>query len=209
LINEKTISILPWDQLIAKGYGFNFVTFPIPQPYSAYTPKLDAINARFVHSDASPKLILMNGPKAIDGRNPIWEAPLTNIAILCNYETVLSDAEYLLLEKRLSSACDYTEHIEDQGSVNNSDEYIEVIEVFKSDNIRSKFEEFFFKQLRPEVLQVNARDWNFVSANRKFLILNVPPSLDYPGKWKIGNLNKITKTQTGIRKQFVKVNMQD
>ena len=209
LIKERTISILPYDQLIAKGYGFNFVTFPIPQPYSAYTPKLDAINARFVHSDASPKFILMNGPMAIDGRNPIWEAPLTNIAILCNYETVLSDAQSLLLERRLSSACDYTDHIEDQGGVSNSDGYIETIEVLSPDDIISKLNKLLPKQLKPEIMQVNGRDWNFVSANRKFLILNVPPSLDYPGKWKIGNSNKITKTQTGIRKQFVKVNIQD
>jgi hypothetical protein len=209
LINERTISILPWDQLIAKGYGFNFVTFPIPQPYSAYTPKLDAINARFVQSDASPKLILMNGPKAIDGRNPIWEGPLTNIAILCNYHAVLSDSEYLLLEKNKTRACDYSKSIENTSTVNNSDEYIEIVTVLDSTNNLSKLKKLFFKQFRPGVLQVNGKDWNFVSANRKYLILNVPQSLDYPGKWKIGNSNEITKTQTGTWKQFIKINMQD
>jgi hypothetical protein len=209
LIQTRTISILPWDQLIAKGYGLNFVTFPIPQPYSAYTPKLDAINAKFVQGESSPDLILLNGPKAIDGRNPIWESPLTNIAILCNYHTVLSDSEYLLLEKNQTSACDYSKNMEDIKSINNADEYIETVEVLDSSNNFSKLKKLFFKQIRPEVLQVNNRDWNFVSANRKYLLLNVPQSLDYPGKWKIGDSNTITKTQTGIRKQLVVVNVEN
>lgn len=209
LIQERTISILPWDQLIAKGYGFNFVTFPIPQTYSAYTPKLDAINARFVQGADSPDLILLNGPKAIDGRNPIWEAPLTNIAILCNYHAVLDDSKYLLLEKNKTSACDYTKHVDDPGTINNSYEYIETVELSNSSDTISKLTNIFFKRLSPEILQINGRNWNFVSANRKHLILNVPPTLDYPGKWKIGNSNVITKSQTEIRKQFVKVKIQE
>jgi hypothetical protein len=209
VIQERTIAILPWDQLIAKGYGFNFVTFPIPQSYSAYTPKLDAINARFIQGKGSPDLILLNGPKAIDGRNPIWEAPLTNIAILCHYHTVLYDSEYLLLEKNKNSVCDYSQHIEDQGTVNDFDEYIETVEVLNSSDIMPKSTKLFFKQLRSEILQVNGIDWNFVPANRKHLILNVPPTLDYPGKWKIGNSNIITKAQTGIRKQFIEVKIQN
>jgi hypothetical protein len=208
LVKERTISILPWDQLIAKGYGFNFVTLPIPQPYSVYTPKLDAINARFVQGETSPDFILLNGPDAIDGRNPIWEGPLTNIAILCNYHTVLSDSEYLLLEKNKTSACDYSKSIENTSSVNNSGEYIEIVEVLDSTDNLSKLKKLFFKQFGSEVLQVNNKDWNFVSANRKYLILNVPQSLDYPGKWKIGDSNTVTKTETAVRKQLVKVNTQ-
>ena len=205
LVQQQTISILPWDQLIAKGFGLNFVPFPIPQPYSAYTPKLDTINAKFVQSKSSPIFILLNGPKAIDGRNPLWESPLTNIAILCNYHTVLSDSEFLLLQKNKERVCNFSKGLEDGGSVKNSREYIEAVEVANPTDLNSKLLSVLFKQFGSEVLQVNLKDWNFVSKNRAHLILNVPPSLDYPGKWKIGNSNVITKSDNGIRREFIKV----
>ena len=205
LIRQRTVSVLPWDQLIAKGYDLNFIPFPIPQPYSAYTPKLDRVNANFVEGKSSPHFILLNGPKAIDGRNPIWEAPLTNIAILCNYHSILNDSEFLLLQKNDTKVCDYSEGVEDRGSINNSKEYIETVEVANPTNLNSKLRSLLFKQFGSEVLQVNMKDWNFVSKNRKHLILNVPPSLDYPDKWKIGNSNVVTKTDNGIRREFIKI----
>ena len=37
----------------------------------------------------------------------------------------------------------------------------------------------------------NGVTWNVVHANEKSLILNVPPSIDFPGEWSYGARNRV------------------
>lgn len=62
---------------------------PIIQNYSAYTPELDAINARSLRE--RPRQILRSVQYVtIDGRNPYWDAPAYQRLVYCSYEVVLA-----------------------------------------------------------------------------------------------------------------------
>lgn len=69
---------------------------PIIQNYSAYTPELDAINARSLRE--RPRQILRSLQYAtIDGRNPYWDAPAYQRLVYCSYEVVLATEAWQVL----------------------------------------------------------------------------------------------------------------
>jgi SGNH hydrolase-like domain, acetyltransferase AlgX len=59
---------------------------PIFQSYTAYTPRLDRLNAA-AYADArhGPDRVLRQVDQAIDGRNPTWESPAAMLSLLCHF----------------------------------------------------------------------------------------------------------------------------
>jgi hypothetical protein len=98
-INGKSLNMLPWEIALPYAYNMNWSPMPVFQSYSAYTPKLDLINAGYFEGNASPEILLYS-TETIDGRYHIYDTPETFRMILNNYEPVLIDKTYLLLEKR-------------------------------------------------------------------------------------------------------------
>jgi hypothetical protein len=98
-IDNKSINMIPWEIALPYAYNMNWSPMPVFQSYSAYTPKLDLINAGYFKRNTSPEVLLYS-TETIDGRYHLFDAPETFKAILNNYEPVLIDKNYLLLEKR-------------------------------------------------------------------------------------------------------------
>lgn len=77
---------IPWENL------------PTLQAYAAYTPALDNADASYFKSSRAPTWVLQQS-LGIDGRNPVWEAPNTQLALRCRYELVGSSSYFVLLHR--------------------------------------------------------------------------------------------------------------
>ncbi|MGH9592607.1 MAG: hypothetical protein ACRD5L_05910, partial [Bryobacteraceae bacterium] len=80
--------------------GLNLAVYPVVQRYSAYTPYLDRINATGVR-DKGPRFLLFDG-HAIDQRHPWAETPAMWLEVYRWYDTRLTGARSVLLERRLT-----------------------------------------------------------------------------------------------------------
>jgi hypothetical protein len=78
---------------------------PVFQSYTAYTPRLDELNAA-AYADAShgPDRVLRQVDQAIDERNPIWESPAAALSMLCHFNEIEHSGEWQTLA-RVSDRC--------------------------------------------------------------------------------------------------------
>ena len=73
---------------------------PVFQSYSAYTPRLDRLNAA-AYADArhGADRVLRQADQAIDGRNPIWESPAAMLSLLCHFTEIEHSGEWQTLAR--------------------------------------------------------------------------------------------------------------
>lgn len=109
-LGDRPVHIDPWEISVAWAYGLNWHPLPVIQSYSAYTPRLDRLNARALSMPGGPAMILRRrgavagSLNSIDGRFPGWESPAAMRAMLCNYRPVRTTSRWQLLE-RTGSRC--------------------------------------------------------------------------------------------------------
>jgi hypothetical protein len=103
----KMTDIFPWEISLLYAYNLDWSPRPVAQSYSAYTSRLDSLNAaHFKGSEAPDNIIYQYG--SIDGRYLLFDEPATFRTILENYE-VLSPEHYLILQRRQEEiTCHYT-----------------------------------------------------------------------------------------------------
>ena len=88
----------PWDISAVYAYGLDWLPAPVFQSYSAYTTALDHTNAHALAGKHGPTGILYQSA-SIDGRNPRWESPDAQVAMVCNYELVVAAGPWQALRK--------------------------------------------------------------------------------------------------------------
>jgi hypothetical protein len=204
-LGNSTVSVLPFDQLAAKAYNLNLEQPPVPQFYSAYTPWLDKQNSDFFNSSNRPEYVLEEAPAAIDGRNPIWEAPASQLAIFCNYSSYSNNTDWLLLKSRGKSICGTRDTKNVGGSVfkffdEKSSKNIYLFNIKNKTSLPGTILRIFFKPLHHDLIRTSRESFTYVTKNNKGLILSVPKNLDYPGKW---SLNRDDKLQSEVGVKFV------
>ena len=100
LMRDQTVDISPQEQSVAWAYPqIRFNPMPVIQDYSAYTSSLDHLDSDYLATAKAPRFILRQNEGAIDGRNPAFEPPATQLAIECRYRQVLATTEWQLLER--------------------------------------------------------------------------------------------------------------
>jgi len=104
LLKNQTVDIIPWDVAIPYAYELNYHPRPIFQSHSTYTPNLDNTNAKFFEKETSPQFVLYE-KKSIDGRFPTFEAPATLRSLICNYDSLVYEKPFLILEKSDRYSC--------------------------------------------------------------------------------------------------------
>lgn len=97
-IGNDTVAVLPWELSIGAYNDINMVVMPALQSLMAYTPELDKKNASFFEGDDAPEYIVF-ALYTIDNRIPLLETPATWNAIYENYDAVMLEGIYLLLQK--------------------------------------------------------------------------------------------------------------
>jgi hypothetical protein len=80
--------------------GWRWCPLPVFQSYSAYTPRLDQLNAA-AYADArrGPDRVLRQAGQAIDGRNPTWESPAAMLSLLCHFTEIEHSATWQTLAR--------------------------------------------------------------------------------------------------------------
>jgi hypothetical protein len=85
--------------------GWRWCPLPMFQSLTAYTPRLDRLNAA-AYADArhGPDRVLRQVDQGIDERNPIWESPAAMLSMLCNFAEIEHSGEWQTLA-RVSDRC--------------------------------------------------------------------------------------------------------
>ncbi len=106
-IGDKKVLIFPWELSMDAYNKINSVFMPIPQAYTAYTSKLDQINAAFIaNKKSNPDYILYrweewNDEKgSIDNRFPTIESPETWLQIISEFDLNCVTDNYILLKRK-------------------------------------------------------------------------------------------------------------
>ncbi len=98
-VGTHSADSVPWDVAQIRANGWEWRPRPVFQSYAAYTPELDAIDAAQLAGKRAADFLLVSW-KAIDGRHPFLEEPLTWQERLNHYQTDLHDRSLLLLKRR-------------------------------------------------------------------------------------------------------------
>jgi hypothetical protein len=91
-IGDRPVAVDPYEVGAAWAYDLNWSPVPVLQPYSAYEPELDAMNA--AHLLATPRMAVLREESVIDGRLQLWDSPRYNMALLCSFREADHDARW-------------------------------------------------------------------------------------------------------------------
>lgn len=100
-------SIDPWETAMAWAYNLDWDPLPVFQTYTAFTSKLDRLNADALESPDGPDRIVRPDPDSVDplspggldGRFPGWDPPAQMIATICNYEVTSTGNAWQVLTR--------------------------------------------------------------------------------------------------------------
>lgn len=96
-LEGRTVHVRPWEAAVAWAYPeIRWRPVPVFQEYSAYTPRLDHLNADFLRSPGAPERILTE-QETVDHRNPDWESPAAMVAVVCRYRELAVQARWQVL----------------------------------------------------------------------------------------------------------------
>jgi hypothetical protein len=111
MIGTAGVDVYPWDLAIIPANGLNWRPRPVIQSYAAYTPWLDAQDAKHFASPQAPDFLVWHltdgdrnvngtGLGGLDGRLILNDEPQTMLVLLSRYEHVLTEGRFVLLRKR-------------------------------------------------------------------------------------------------------------
>jgi hypothetical protein len=100
------VSVDPWEATAAWAFDLDWSPVPVFQNYSAYTTKLDQLNADLVASADGPDRILRHTGKnpahpntGLDGRFLAWDPPAQAVATLCHFRTAAQSDRWQVLAR--------------------------------------------------------------------------------------------------------------
>jgi hypothetical protein len=97
-VGDSSIDVFNYRQGAALLNDLNYHPRPVIQSYSAYTPGLLRANLDFYRSPSRPSYVLFS-LETIDGRFPTLDDALLLPYILANYQPVLAEHNFLLMER--------------------------------------------------------------------------------------------------------------
>jgi hypothetical protein len=105
LLGDSTVDVYPWETAYVPANGLRWATRPVAGSFSAFTPRLDELNAEFFASPSRrPHWLLWHMTygtqsmlESIDGRHLFWDEPKTLLAILRHYAPVRTGQVWLLI----------------------------------------------------------------------------------------------------------------
>lgn len=100
LVGSRSVAVEPFDIAAAWALRLHWRGAPVPQAYSAYTPYLDDLNARFLLGpDAPERMLRQPDDVLIDDHGISTEAPASWLAILCRYRQLAVRGSWQVLAR--------------------------------------------------------------------------------------------------------------
>ncbi|HEU4393352.1 MAG TPA: hypothetical protein VFR04_06925 [Solirubrobacterales bacterium] len=107
-LRGHTVAVEPWEIGVAWAYGLDWEPLPVFQNYSAYTTRLDEVNAEALASADGPERLLRENvgvvyaefpTRGIDDRFPGWDPPLQARTALCHFTVVQASERWQVLAR--------------------------------------------------------------------------------------------------------------
>jgi hypothetical protein len=207
LLESGTVHVAPLEAGVAYAYDLDWNPLPIYQQYTAYTERLDRLNAAKLDSVSAPDRILwMNAPAVdptfadvrpfpgtIDRRVPAWDSPTQVVQMLCRYRVEQWDDRWAIL-RRSPSRCGPERPLEsiviDNGEAvplpaTRPDEALLVrVDGLKVSGLE-RLRTFLFRAAKRSTVLAGHR-WNVIAGTAADgLLLRIPRWADYPGKFAL------------------------
>ncbi|MBK5218207.1 MAG: hypothetical protein JJE35_00220 [Thermoleophilia bacterium] len=99
LLDGRRVDVDPWEVAVAWAYPLNWSPLPVFQNYTAYTSRLDDLNASVVEDPRGPELILRSVVRSFEERHPAWDPPDQNLAVFCNFTPQRATAQWQVLRR--------------------------------------------------------------------------------------------------------------
>ncbi|MCC6415533.1 MAG: hypothetical protein IT582_06465 [Opitutaceae bacterium] len=99
VVGDRPVDVLGFEQAVALFNGFNYTPRPVFQSYSAYTPYLARLNARFFAGDRAPDFVLLK-LQTLDHRLPTMDDSLALRLLVERYRFILSERGFTLWQRR-------------------------------------------------------------------------------------------------------------
>lgn len=113
-LEGKTVAVDSWEISAVWAYELDWRPLPAFQNYIAYTERLDRLNAAAIEDEAEgPEMLLrqmpsgavpLGGRPGFFERQPIWDPPAQNLATVCHFIPILTEAHWQVL-KRIDDRC--------------------------------------------------------------------------------------------------------
>lgn len=98
VVGKDPVDVFSYEQGSAYFNHLNLDHRPVLQSYSSYTPRLNEINKAFFNAQRAPKWLIFK-LQSIDRRLPFEDDALALPYVLTNYQPVLMEKGYLLLQR--------------------------------------------------------------------------------------------------------------
>jgi hypothetical protein len=205
LLRTGTVHVAPWEAGAVWAYDLDWDPLPVFQQYSAFTPRLDRLNAQKLESETAPELILwqntttfdpnaVNYPGAIDARWPAFESPAQMVQMFCRYRVVRWDEEWSILrhspnrcgrERPLETVVvGNTQSVRFPRTKSNEALIVRVdgLSVSRVERLRT-----FLFRASGRIAVIEGNPWNMVGETAvDGLLIHVPRWADYPGLYRLG-----------------------
>ena len=107
-LRGHSVSVDPWEIGVVWAYDLEWSPLPVFQNYSAYTARLDELNADRIADPAGPERVLRQDTRlepdyptgSIDSRYPPWDPPGQALATLCNFVPLQTTDRWQVLGRR-------------------------------------------------------------------------------------------------------------
>jgi hypothetical protein len=205
LIRGRTVHVAPWEANVAWAYDLNWDPLPIFQQYSAYTSRLDRLNAAKLESSSAPEAILWqnnsgpglgNSPGAIDNRWPAFESPAQMVAMFCRYRVVRWNDRWAVL-RHAPNRCGRERPVSTTVVGNAGGVRLPVTEPGTALLVRveglgvsgvERLRTLLFRAARRSVV-LDGQPWAMVGETAgDGLLLRAPRWADYPGPFRLGKV---------------------
>ncbi len=209
LLHSGTVHVAPWEAGAAWAYNLDWDPLPVFQQYSAYTPRLDRLNAAKLESSTAPDLILwqntttfdpnaVNYPGAIDARWPAFETPEQMVQMFCRYRAVHWDEAWAILrrspdrcgrERKLETVVAGTSESVPLPPTRPDEALVVRVDGLSVSGIE-RLRTFLFRATGRGVY-LDGSGWNLVGdTTPDGLLLRVPRWADYPGLFALNGANR-------------------
>jgi hypothetical protein len=98
-LRGRCVNSEPTEVAAIWGYDLEWCPVPAIQSYSAYTPRLDSLDAdSYADAESGPNGVLRLD-FGLDGRLPAWESPEAMLAMLCNFRSLVAEGSWQALAR--------------------------------------------------------------------------------------------------------------